>query len=83
MGINSPKGNEMWCQLTIKTILTNEKNPRDKLPRTLRGKSNKNVDYRMGRVNHYLVRNIHPSILSIDQFDLIQRTGDKNTKNPL
>ena len=44
--IPSPKGNEVWCQSTIETILTNEKYTGDNLlQKTLYGKSIKNVDY--------------------------------------
>jgi hypothetical protein len=80
--IPSPKGNEVWCQSTIETILTNEKYTGDNLlQKTLYGKSIKNVDYAMGRVNQYLVRNNHPGIISREKYDLVQKIRDNNTKN--
>lgn len=80
--IPSPKGNEVWCQSTIETILTNEKYPGDNLlQKTLYGKSIKNVDYALGRVNRYLVRNNHPRIISREKYDMVQKIRDNNTKN--
>ena len=80
--ILSPKGNEVWCQSTIESILTNEKYTGDNLlQKTLYGKSIKNIDYAMGRVNQYLVRNNHPGIISREKYDLVQKIRDKNTKN--
>lgn len=80
--IPSPKGNEVWCQSTIETILTNEKYTGDNLlQKTLYGKSIKNVDYALGRENQYLVRNNHPGIVSRDKYDLVQKIRDNNTKN--
>jgi len=80
--IPSPKGNEVWCQSTIETILTNEKYTGDNLlQKTLYGKSIKNIDYAMGRVNQYLVRNNHSGIISRDKYDLVQKIRDNNTKN--
>lgn len=80
--ILSPKGNEVWCQSTIETILTNEKYTGDNLlQKTLYGKSIKNVDYALGRVNQYLVRNNHPGIISRDKYDMVQKIRDNNTKN--
>ena len=80
--IPSPKGNEVWCQSTIETILTNEKYTGDNLlQKTLYGKSIKNVDYALGRVSQYLVRNNHPGIVSRDKYDLVQKIRDNNTKN--
>ena len=80
--ILSPKGNEVWCQSTIETILTNEKYTGDNLlQKTLYGKSIKNVDYAMGRVNRYLVRNNHPRIVSREKYDMVQKVRDNNTKN--
>lgn len=59
--ISSPKVNEVWCQSTIETILINEKYSGDNLlQKTFYGKSIKNIDYAMGRVNQYLVRNNNP-----------------------
>lgn len=70
--IPSPKGNEVWCQLTLETKLTNEKYTGDNLlQKTLYGKSIKNVDYALGRVSQYLVRNNHPGIISRDKYDLV------------
>ena len=81
--IPSPKGNEVWCQSTIETILTNEKYTGDNLlQKTLYGKSIKNVDYALGRVNQYLVRNNHPGIISREKYDIVQKIRDNNTKNP-
>lgn len=80
--IPSPKGNEVWCQSTIETILTNEKYTGDNLlQKTLYRKSIKNVDYALGRVNQYLVRNNHPGIISRAKYDMVQRLRDNNTKN--
>ena len=80
--ISSPKGNEVWCQSTIETILTNEKYTGDNLlQKTLYGKPIKNFDYAMGRVNQYLVRNNYPRIILKDKCDLIQKIRDNNTKN--
>ena len=80
--IPSPKGNEVWCQSTIETILTNEKYTGDNLlQKTLYGKSIKNVDYELGRVNQYLVRNNHPGIISREKYDIVQKIRDNNTKN--
>lgn len=80
--IPSPKGNEVWCQSTIETILTNEKYTGDNLlQKTLYGKSIKNADYAMGRVNQYLVRNNHPEIISREKYVMVQRIRDNNTKN--
>jgi DNA invertase Pin-like site-specific DNA recombinase len=80
--IPSPNGNETWCQSTIETILTNEKYTGDNLlQKTLYGKSIKNLDYRLGRVSQYLVKNNHPGIISREKYDLIQKIRNNNTKN--
>lgn len=80
--ISSPKGNEVRCQSTIETILTNEKYTGDnQLQKTLYGKSIKNVDYASGRVSWYLIRNNHPGIISKEEYDLVQEIRYNNTKN--
>ncbi|MEF3692542.1 MAG: recombinase family protein [Acholeplasmataceae bacterium] len=81
-GIKSPKGCERWSQSTLETMLTNEKYSGDSLlQKTLYGKSIKNHDHRLGRVNQYLVRNNHPGIISRDKFEMIQKIRNSKTKN--
>ncbi len=81
-GIKSPKGCERWSQSTLETMLTNEKYSGDSLlQKTLYGKSIKNHDHRLGRVNQYLVRNNHPGIISREKFDMVQKIRSSKTKN--
>jgi len=81
-GIKSPKGCERWSQSTLETMLTNEKYSGDSLlQKTLYGKSIKNHDHRLGRVNQYLVRNNHPGIVSREKFDMVQKIRTSKTKN--
>ena len=81
-GIKSPKGCEWWSQSTLETMLTNEKYSGDSLlQKTLYGKSIKNHDHRLGRVNQYLVRNNHPGIISREKFDMVQKIRISKTKN--
>jgi len=81
-GIKSPKGCERWSQSTLETMLTNEKYSGDSLlQKTLYGKSIKNHDHRLGRVNQYLVRNNHPGIISREKFEMVQKIRSSKTKN--
>jgi DNA invertase Pin-like site-specific DNA recombinase len=81
-GIKSPKGCERWSQSTLETMLTNEKYSGDSLlQKTLYGKSIKNHDHRLGRVNQYLVRNNHPGIISREKFEMVQKIRRTKTKN--
>lgn len=81
-GIKSPKGCERWSQSTLETMLTNEKYSGDSLlQKTLYGKSIKNHDHRLGRVNQYLVINNHPGIISREKFDMVQKIRSSKTKN--
>ena len=81
-GIKSPKGCERWSQSTLETMLTNEKYSGDSLlQKTLYGKSIKNHDHRLGRVNQYLVRNNHPGIISREKFEMVQKIRSFKTKN--
>jgi hypothetical protein len=81
-GIKSPKGCERWSQSTLETMLTNEKYSGDSLlQKTLYGKSIKNHNHRLGRVNQYLVRNNHPGIISRDKYDMVQKIRSTKTKN--
>ena len=81
-GVRSTKGCERWSQSTLETMLTIEKYSGDNLlQRTLYGKSIKNHDHRLGRVNQYLVRNNHPGIVSREKFDMVQKIRISKTKN--
>jgi len=63
-------------------MLINEKYSDDSLlQKTLYGKSIKNHDQRLGRVNQYLVRNNHPGIISRDKFEMVQKIRSSKTKN--
>jgi len=63
-------------------MLTNEKYSGDSLlQKTLYGKSIKNNDHRLGRINQYLVRNNHPGIISREKFDMVQKIRFSKTKN--
>jgi hypothetical protein len=63
-------------------MLTNEKYSGDSLlQKTLYGKSIKNHDHRLGRVNQYLVRNNNPGIISREKFDMVQKIRISKTKN--
>jgi len=80
--IPSPNGNETWSQSTLETMLNNEKYTGDNLlQKTLYGKSIKNLDYALGRVNQYLVRNNHPGIISREKYDLVQQIRNERTKH--
>ena len=80
--IPSPNGNETWSQSTLETMLNNEKYTGDNLlQKTLYGKSIKNIDHALGRVNQYLVRNNHPRIISREKYDLVQQIRNERTKH--
>ncbi|MBU1145033.1 MAG: recombinase family protein [Firmicutes bacterium] len=80
--IPSPNGNETWSQSTLEVMLNNEKYTGDNLlQKTLYGKSIKNLDYALGRVNQYLVRNNHPRIISREKYDLVQQIRNERTKH--
>jgi len=80
--IKSPKRCERLSQSTLETMLTNKNYSGDSLlQKTLYGKSIKNLDHRLGRVNQYLVRNNHPGIVSREKYDLLQQIRNERTKH--